>query len=104
LKITELRQYRIKAGKTKQWLSWMKEELLPYQRSQGMRVLNTYVHTGDDGHDYFVWLREFDNEQARQTLYEKTYNEWWVCEIRPKVFELIEQDSIKVTLLESVEM
>jgi len=99
LKITELRQYRIKAGKTKQWLSWMKEE-----RSQGMRVLNTYVHTGDDGHDYFVWLREFDNEQARQTLYEKTYNEWWVCEIRPKVFELIEQDSIKVTLLESVEM
>lgn len=47
---------------------------------------------------------EFDNEQARQTLYEKTYNEWWVREIRPKVFELIEQDSIKVTLLESVEM
>ncbi len=42
-----------------------------YQRSQGMRVLNTYVHTGDDGHDYFVWLREFDNEQARQALYEK---------------------------------
>lgn len=82
----------------------MKDELLPYQRSKGMCVLNTYVHTGEDGHDYFVWLREFDSEQARQTIYAETYNEWWIREIRPKVFELIEQDSVKVTLLESVEM
>ena len=82
----------------------MKDELLPYQRSKGMRVLNTYVHTGEDGQDYFVWLREFDSEQARQTIYAETYNEWWIREIRPKVFELIEQDSVKVTLLESVEM
>ncbi len=52
----------------------MKDELLPYQRSKGMRVLNTYVHTGEDGHDYFVWLREFDSEQARQTIYAETYN------------------------------
>ena len=82
----------------------MKNELLPYQRSKGRRVLNTYVHTGEDGHDYIVWLREFDSEQARQSLYAETYNEWWIREIRPKVFELIEQDSVKVTLLESVEM
>lgn len=82
----------------------MKDELLPYQRTKGMRVLNTYVHKGEDGHDYFVWLREFDSEQARQAIYAETYNEWWIREIRPKVFELIEQDSVKVTLLESVEM
>ena len=82
----------------------MKDELLPYQRSKGMRVLNTYVHTGEDGHDYFVWLREFDSEQARQTIYAETYKEWRISEIRPKVYEMIEQDSVKVTLLESVEM
>ena len=82
----------------------MKDELLPYQRSKGMRVLNTYVNTGEDGHDYFVWLREFDSEQARQTIYAETYNEWWIREIRPKVFELIEQDSVKVTLLGSVDI
>ena len=52
MKVTELRQYKIKTGKTEQWLTWMKDELLPYQRSKGMRVLNTYVHTGEDGHDY----------------------------------------------------
>lgn len=104
MKVTELRQYKIKTGKTEQWLTWMKDELLPYQRSKGMRVLNTYVHKGEDGHDYFVWLREFDSEQARQAIYAETYNEWWIREIRPKVFELIEQDSVRVTLLESVEM
>ena len=104
MKVAELRQYKIKTGKTEQWLTWMKDELLPYQRSKGMRVLITYVHTGEDGHDYFVWLREFDSEQARQTIYAETYNEWWIREIRPKVFELIEQDSVKVTLLGSVDI
>lgn len=97
--IIELREYKIKPGKTEQWLNWMHEELLPYQRSKGMRIINTYLHQDPNGTDYFIWLREFDDEKARAAIYALTYNTWWIEEIRPKVFELIEQDAIKVKLI-----
>lgn len=32
-------------------------------------------------------------------IYALTYNTWWIEEIRPKVFKLIEQDAIKVKLI-----
>jgi hypothetical protein len=99
LKIVELREYEIKSGKTHEWLKWMQEELLPYQRSKGMRIINTYVHKDSDGTDYFIWLREFDNEESRKKIHELTYNDWWKQEIRPKVFEMIEEKSIKVKLI-----
>lgn len=97
--IIKLREYKIKPGKTEQWLNWMHEELLPYQRSKGMRIINTYLHQDPNGTDYFIWLREFDDEKARKEIYALTYNTWWIEEIRPKVFELIEQDAIKVKLI-----
>ncbi|NHI01918.1 NIPSNAP family protein [Oceanimonas sp. MB9] len=104
MKIVELREYRIKKGKTEQWLNWMRDELLPYQRSKGMVILDTYVHRGSDERDYFVWLREFDDEASRQRMHKETYNEWWVSEIRPRVFELIDEDAIKVRLLNRLDM
>lgn len=104
MKIIELREYRIKTGKTQEWLTWMRDELLPYQRSKGMKILATYITQGADGADYFVWLREFDDEASRQRLYEETYNDWWNSEIRPKVFELVEQDAISVKLLKRVDL
>ena len=51
----------------------IKAELLPYQISQGMRVL-------------------------------QTYNQWWKDEIRPRVFTMIEQDNIRVRLLNPVKL
>jgi hypothetical protein len=44
----------------------MHEELLPYQRSKGMWIINTYLHQEPNGTDYFIWLREFDDEKARK--------------------------------------
>ncbi|RTE65598.1 hypothetical protein EH243_11705 [Amphritea opalescens] len=99
MKIIELREYKIKPGKTDQWLDWMREELLPYQESKGMRIINTYIHQDPDGTDYFIWLREFDDEASRQAIYQSTYNQWWITEVRPKVFELIEEESIQVKLM-----
>ena len=77
----------------------MHEEILPYQISKGMKVLNTYIHKGEDGEDYFIWLREFDDEASREKIYAETYNEWWISEIRPRVFEHIDQDSVSVRIL-----
>lgn len=99
MKVTELREYQIKKGKTAEWLKWMEEELLPYQKSKGMKIISTYLHQDEQGTDYFIWLREFDNEQNRQDLYKSTYNDWWTSEIRPRVFELIEQKNVKVKLI-----
>ncbi len=96
MKIVELREYKIKPGKADQWVTWMRDELLPYQRSQGMRILSTNLYKDDKGDEFFIWTREFDSEQHRQQVSEQTYNDWWVNEVRPKVGELIELDSIKV--------
>lgn len=104
MKITELREYRIKDGKTDQWLRWMHEELLPYQKSKGMKILSTYIHQDIDGVDYFIWLREFENEASRQAIYARTYNHWWITEIRPKVFELIDEDFVKVKLIQQLDL
>ena len=102
LKIIELREYKIKPGQTEKWLHWMREELLPYQRSKGMVIIDTYLRTDDDGTDFFVWLREFENEESRQRIYDNTYNDWWVTNVRPKVFTLIDEKSISIKLLRSV--
>ncbi|MEZ8635891.1 hypothetical protein AB6D15_19975 [Vibrio splendidus] len=104
MKVTELREYKIRPGKTSEWLRWMQEELLPYQRSKGMVIVDTYIQTDDTGTDFFIWLREFENEEARQRIYEETYNDWWISEIRPKVFTLIDETSISVKLLHSVDL
>lgn len=104
MKVTELREYKIRPGKTSEWLRWMHEDLLPYQRSKGMVIVDTYIQTDDTGTDFFVWLREFENEEARQRIYEETYNDWWISEIRPKVFTLIDETSISVKLLHSVDL
>lgn len=102
MKVVELREYRLHEGKKQDWLNWMRDEILPYQRAKGMIILDTYIHQGEDGHEYFVWLREFENEAVRQQLYQETYNEWWNTQMRPKVFEHIDQHSVKVRLLEKV--
>lgn len=104
MSLVELREYKLKPNKKHQWLTWMKEELLPYQVSQGMQVLQTYTYQDEQGDDWFVWLRAFENEEQRQAIYSKTYNDWWIENIRPQVFEHIEQDEIKVRLLDPVEL
>lgn len=102
--IVELREYKLKPNMKQAWLAWMNAELLPYQLSQGMRVLQTYIYKDENGDEWFVWLREFDDEQARQALYKKTYSQWWKDEIRPRVFTMIEQDDIRVRLLNPVKL
>ncbi|MDD9197599.1 hypothetical protein PVK62_17425, partial [Aliivibrio sp. S3MY1] len=57
-----------------------------------------------EGIDFFVWLREFEDEDSRKRIYKDTYNDWWITNIRPKVFKLIEEDSISIKFLHPVEL
>ena len=61
----ELRQYRIKRGKMKQWVKFTEEVLLPFQISQGMVVVGSFV--GQEEKDLYVWIRRFENEQERKS-------------------------------------
>ena len=102
--VIELREYRVLPGKFDAWTSWMHSELLPYMREKGMKVLLTTSYVDDEGDEWFIWLREFDNEEHRSALYEATYNDWWVDEIRPKIFQHIEQESMKVRVLNKIDL
>ena len=104
MKVIELREYKIKQGKTEEWINWMREEIIPYQKSKVMKIMSTHIHRGTDNADYFIWLREFDNEVSRKEISALTYNEWWINEIRPKIFELIDESSIKVRLLTEINL
>ncbi|WP_163131962.1 NIPSNAP family protein [Agarivorans sp. Alg241-V36] len=100
MNVIELREYRIKPGKTRQWLIWMEQEILPYQQSKGVELVNSYTYSDDKGDEWFVWLRKFKDEQSRQAVYSQLYDQWWIDNVRPKVFELIDESSVKVRLLQ----
>jgi hypothetical protein len=84
----ELRQYRIKKGKMKQWVKYAEEVLLPFQISQGMVVVGTFV--GLEEKDLFVWIRRFESERERKNLYKKVYeSETWLKQIKPEVDKML---------------
>jgi len=96
----ELRQYRIKKGKMKQWVKYAEEVLLPFQISQGMVVVGTFV--GQEEKDLFVWIRRFESEPERKKLYKKVYeSETWLKRIKPEVDKMLIRPRMVVTRLEA---
>jgi hypothetical protein len=96
----ELRQYRIKKGKMKQWVKYMEEVLLPFQISQGMVVIGSFV--GQEEKDLYVWIRRFESEQERKKLYKKVYeSETWLKKIKPEVDKMLIRPKMVVTRLEA---
>jgi hypothetical protein len=96
----ELRQYRIKKGKMKQWVKYMEEVLIPFQISQGMVVVGSFV--GQEEKDLYVWIRRFENEQERKKLYKKVYeSDTWLKQIKPEVDQMLDRSKMVVTRLEA---
>jgi len=96
----ELRQYRIKKGKMKQWVKFAEEVLLPFQISQGMVVVGSFV--GQQEKDLYVWIRRFESEQERKNLYRKVYeSETWLKHIKPEVDKMLIRPKMVVTRLEA---
>jgi hypothetical protein len=96
--IYELRQYRVKKGKMKQWLKLMEEQIMPFQVSKGMAIPAMFTASKKD---LFVWLRRFRNEADRKRLYRAVYEtEHWKKVIQPKVEKVLHIPKIVVTDME----
>lgn len=76
----------------------MDEVLIPFQTSQGMVVVGSFV--GEVEKDLYVWIRRFESEQERKKLYRKVYeSETWKSQIKPRVDEMLDRETIIVTRL-----
>lgn len=94
----ELRQYRIRPGKRDEWVRFMEETIIPFQVSQGMVVVGSFV--GEQEDDLYVWIRRFENEEDREAVYAKVYqSDTWVNEIAPVTNEMLDRERIQVTRL-----
>jgi NIPSNAP len=97
--VYELRQYRVKKGKMKQWLKLMDEEVAPFQASQGMVIVARF--TAPKEKDLYVWLRRFRNEVERKRQYRKVYeSDHWKTVLAPRIDAVLDIASIAVTDLE----
>jgi NIPSNAP len=76
----ELRRYQIQSGYRDDFVKYMEEVVIPYQTSKGMVVVGSFVDEKDP--DVYFWMRRFENEEQRQSLYAATYEaDGWKNEI-----------------------
>ncbi len=96
----ELRQYTINEGRREEFVNLMEEKIIPFQVSQGMTILGSFVSEEDES--TYVWIRRFHSEEERERLYEAVYgSDYWKNEIAPSVGEMMSRDSISVKRLEA---
>ncbi|HRW04012.1 MAG TPA: NIPSNAP family protein [Caldilineaceae bacterium] len=94
----ELRTYECKPGKREAWVKMMEEEIIPFQVSKGMVILGSFIAEQDDS--TYVWIRRFVDEAERELLYKAVYeSEHWRNDLSPRVGELLNRETIKVTRL-----
>lgn len=95
----ELRQYRIKDGKMKEWVEFMEEEIIPFQVSKGMVVVGSF--TGEQGEDLYIWIRRFKSEEDRERLYKAVYEDpEWTENLSQRVGDIMDRERIVVTRME----
>ena len=96
----ELRQYRIKSGQREKWVKLMEEVTIPFQISKGMVVVGSFIAL--ESEDAYVWIRRFENEDERKRLYKEVYeSDHWKSKIKPLIDEMLDRETIQVTLLEA---
>jgi hypothetical protein len=96
--IYELRQYYIDAEKREEWIQLMDEKVIPFQKSMGMMVVGSFFSL--DQADLYVWLRCYENEEHKQSLYDKVYgSDYWKNHIRPQVDAMLQRERSQVTML-----
>lgn len=96
----ELRQYRTLPGQRENWVRFMEEDIIPFQVSQGMVIMGSFV--GQEEDDLYVWIRRFDSEEQREQLYQAVYeSDYWKNEVAPKIPAMLDRNKIVVTRIES---
>ena len=91
----ELRQYKVRRGKMKDWLKVMEEEIIPFQISKGMVITGSYRGETDDS--VYVWIRRFKSEAERKKLYKAVYeSDTWKNDIAPRIPKLLDREKMVV--------
>ena len=92
----ELRQYKVRPGKLAEWIKIMEEEIIPFQVAKGMVICGSFRGESDEG--VYVWLRRFESEAERETLYKAVYeSDYWKEKIAPRVPDCLDREAIVVT-------
>ncbi len=92
----ELRQYHVRPGKQAEWVTFMEQEIIPFQVKQGMVVIGSFV--GEEDESVYFWIRRFESEEQRAQLYDAVYeSDTWKNEIGPKIPELLDRDKMIIT-------
>lgn len=96
--IYELRHYTIQPGQMAAFIDIMETIAIPFQVSQGMEVIGSFVSSEDP--DCFVWLRRYRDEQHKLQLYDLVYgSETWQSEIRPRFDAMLIREKMRCELL-----
>ena len=96
--IYELRQYRIRKGRMREWVKLFEAEILPFQVAKGMVICG--VFTAPEDPTLFVWIRRFSSAAQKKRLYDRVYgHEHWKTVLSPKIGKLLDRSTIKVTEL-----
>lgn len=94
----ELRHYYIHPGKMEAFIDIMESLVIPFQHSQGMFVIGSFIDTEDE--NCYVWLRRYLDEADKQAVYDRVYgSDYWKNEIRPKFADMIDRERNQVTLM-----
>jgi len=94
----EFRHYRIKDGNRDRWVTFMEEEIIPFQTSKGMVIVGSWIDEKED--DHYIWMRRFDSEAERERLYKLVYEDpHWTNDIKPQIDEMLDRSKIIVTRL-----
>ena len=92
----ELRQYKVLPGKMDEWVRMMEQEIIPFQVGKGMVITGSF--RGETDASVYVWLRRFESEAERETLYKAVYeSEHWKNEVAPRIPEYLDRSGIVVT-------
>ena len=116
----ELRIYEVYPNKMSDWIKFMNQEIIPFQREKGMEINGTFIMNSSDkffeeggerkmlseekGSTY-VWIRRFLDQDHKKRLYEAVYeSSEWIDYYRPKVSKLINLNTIVVHNLTATAM
>ncbi len=96
----ELREYKTLPGQRENWVNYMESVIIPFQVSQGMTIVGSFVGQEDD--DLYIWVRRFENDDERDRLYAAVYDsDFWKDEVAPQVSEMLDRDRINVRRIEA---
>ncbi|WP_194917805.1 NIPSNAP family protein [Catenulispora rubra] len=92
----EIRRYQIQPGRREEWVRYMEDVIIPFQQSKGMDVTASFIDEEDA--DGYVWIRRFEDEAERETLYAAVYeSDGWKDDIGPAVNKLLIAEKTAVT-------